>query len=262
MGVYKYDKIEDKLIPIASNVTDINDETVSNTSTWSSNKFMNEVLGGNIGEKKLLFEGNINSTRTYTLVDNIENYDYILITTFAGGAMQTHIIDRNTWTSANPSGAVQINHGNGDSSYYVNFRLSGSNLTVVSINGMNAKSIIGYKLGQVTVHNTITNPSPGESYSTDEQLTGGTWIDGKPIYRKVFTGLNLSFASTTGDWAKLSTSLDLDYATLIKVDVYRGGYKVPTIVVSSLKPITYHSTNLAWSNCNILAVEYTKTTDA
>ena len=27
-----------------------------------------------------------------------------------------------------------------------------------------------------------------QSYSTDEQLTGGTWIDGKPIYRKVWTG--------------------------------------------------------------------------
>ena len=26
------------------------------------------------------------------------------------------------------------------------------------------------------------------SYSTTETLTGGTWIDGKPIYRKVFSG--------------------------------------------------------------------------
>ena len=26
------------------------------------------------------------------------------------------------------------------------------------------------------------------SYSKDETLTGGTWIDGKPIYRKVLTG--------------------------------------------------------------------------
>lgn len=26
------------------------------------------------------------------------------------------------------------------------------------------------------------------SYSTEETLTGGTWIDGKPIYRKVFSG--------------------------------------------------------------------------
>ena len=30
------------------------------------------------------------------------------------------------------------------------------------------------------------------SYSTTEQLTGGTWINGKPIYRKVFTGSSLS----------------------------------------------------------------------
>lgn len=30
--------------------------------------------------------------------------------------------------------------------------------------------------------------SQANSYSTDETLTGGTWIDGKPIYRKVFIG--------------------------------------------------------------------------
>jgi hypothetical protein len=40
------------------------------------------------------------------------------------------------------------------------------------------------------------------SYSTDETLTGGTWIDGKPIYRKVLDGSisntgNFSFDLTT-----------------------------------------------------------------
>ena len=35
------------------------------------------------------------------------------------------------------------------------------------------------------------------SYSTTEQATGGTWIDGKPIYRKVFTVTNTSSAEIT-----------------------------------------------------------------
>ena len=40
-----------------------------------------------------------------------------------------------------------------------------------------------------------------ESYSTDEVCTGGTWIDGKPIYRRVFyaenaAGTGLTFADT------------------------------------------------------------------
>jgi len=33
------------------------------------------------------------------------------------------------------------------------------------------------------------------SYSTNEQKTGGYWIDGKPIYRKVFTGLSVTVGS-------------------------------------------------------------------
>lgn len=102
--------------------------------------------------------------------------------------------------------------------------------------------------------------SNGNIYSTEEVVIG-KWIDGKPLYRKAFTGLNLSFSATTDAWGKLSTSLDLDYDTLIKVDVYRNNYKVPTIIVSGLKPITYHSLNISWGNCNILVAEYTKTTD-
>lgn len=31
----------------------------------------------------------------------------------------------------------------------------------------------------------------GESYSTTETLTGGTWINGKPIYRKVLTATSI-----------------------------------------------------------------------
>ena len=34
------------------------------------------------------------------------------------------------------------------------------------------------------------------SYSTEEMATGGKWIDGKPIYRKTFTGIA---SNTTGD---------------------------------------------------------------
>lgn len=36
--------------------------------------------------------------------------------------------------------------------------------------------------------NVINTLNEQRSYSTDETLTGKTWIDGKPIYRQVFTG--------------------------------------------------------------------------
>ena len=53
----------------------------------------------------------------------------------------------------------------------------------------------------VDLYNKIKNlPSGGDSethhsYSTNETLTGGTWIDGKPIYRKVFV-VNNNVVST------------------------------------------------------------------
>ena len=37
------------------------------------------------------------------------------------------------------------------------------------------------------------------SYSTTEQKTGGYWIDGKPIYRKVYTGLVIKNTTTLVD---------------------------------------------------------------
>ena len=40
----------------------------------------------------------------------------------------------------------------------------------------------------------------GNTYSTSETLTGKTWIDGKPIYRKVFTG---NMTNTTNEWVNL-----------------------------------------------------------
>lgn len=48
------------------------------------------------------------------------------------------------------------------------------------------------------------------SYSTTEQKTGGTWIDGKPIYRKVFTG-SVTGATTTinSDVANIDNMINL-----------------------------------------------------
>lgn len=43
-----------------------------------------------------------------------------------------------------------------------------------------------------TTDTSITN---NNTYSTDEVLTGETWIDGKPIYRKVINGLRITTAN-------------------------------------------------------------------
>lgn len=51
----------------------------------------------------------------------------------------------------------------------------------------------------------------GSDYSLEEQDTGGKWIDGKPIYRKVFTGTVK--ASTTTDIA-----INIGFETVIRCD--------------------------------------------
>lgn len=54
------------------------------------------------------------------------------------------------------------------------------------------KGVIDDNLGRTTIQPFIY-PKPYDSYSlTNERLTGGTWTDGKPIYRKVFADLDES----------------------------------------------------------------------
>lgn len=38
--------------------------------------------------------------------------------------------------------------------------------------------------------------NPKQIYSTDEVLTGGVWIDGSPIYRKVYVGTTNASGAT------------------------------------------------------------------
>ena len=67
----------------------------------------------------------------------------------------------------------------------------------------------------------IDTPAPNQSYSTSEQLTGGTWIDGKPIYRKVITGLSVAINVGAG-WNKIHAEPTVDTLVDLKVDSNNG----------------------------------------
>ena len=61
---------------------------------------------------------------------------------------------------------------------------------------------------QEAIDNKLTNYTPQEVYSTEETRIG-TWIDGKPLYRKVYD--NLIFPTTTGinkDILRLPSEID------------------------------------------------------
>jgi hypothetical protein len=101
------------------------------------------------------------------------------------------------------------------------------------------------------------------SYSTEETLTGGTWIDGKPIYRKVVTNLSVSILSSM-TWTNIcSQSLFPNSETLVSCDVMTNN----GIFMRAAESI-FENGNLrietsigGQRSIQTVIVEYTKTTD-
>lgn len=118
-----------------------------------------------------------------------------------------------------------------------------------------------------------------DSYSTSEVNTGETWIDGKPIYRKIYANNSYSQnASTTADVSFSLPNLDMITAIYGSAKVNDVCYPVPNsmwantsggmqyswninaITSSGFKILTGSGSPI--SNFKICIVfEYTKTTD-
>lgn len=118
-----------------------------------------------------------------------------------------------------------------------------------------------------------TNDAAGEEaweYSTSETNTGKTWIDGKPIYRKVIdcgtipssaeaiinTGItNADMLVHLWGVAKSSNCLPLPY-------VNTDGNSIQLWLGSSMDVLHIRTTSSSWSSyTGYVVVEYTKTTD-
>lgn len=88
----------------------------------------------------------------------------------------------------------------------------GKDATINSVNALEIKAGENVSLSQEG--NTLTisaaGGGSGEVYSTDE-IRIGTWIDGKPLYRKVFTGT----APSTSSEAQVAT-FNFSVSTLVK----------------------------------------------
>ncbi len=125
----------------------------------------------------------------------------------------------------------------------------------------------------------------GHKYSTDEHIVG-TWIDGKPIYEKTFTGQRFG-TITNGTYSAVHYSVDglnIDFGwctdALVLVDegydaygkrvncatgIYgyvssNTTYNLPTVPVSGT--INFYSSVAGQSNCmTYVIIRYTKTTD-
>lgn len=110
------------------------------------------------------------------------------------------------------------------------------------------------------------------SYSTEEKLTGETWIDGKPIWRKVIQSTTPSTSGVNTNIVLVDSNLDnvikLDY--YFKADNYiytsaangtPGGYFLASFWINPDNQIRGGVGNNDYTNKDIwFIVEYTKTT--
>ena len=116
----------------------------------------------------------------------------------------------------------------------------------------------------------------GHIYSTQEHVVG-KWIDGKPIYEKTISNINISVTSTT----KVYTIQDLSSIPVENFINIKGIIKIGN-EISSLSSTYYNDPNWVWSiryntsNSNLeflnrtesnqtitvtVTIQYTKTTD-
>lgn len=107
------------------------------------------------------------------------------------------------------------------------------------------------------------NLSIQEVYSTNEQVIG-TWIDGKPLYRKV-TPVTTSTTFNYNTWVELNTINVNSVSQIIECKYFANlGYTMPLIAYRSnsgvLNVMNLRNTTIESSNFEIL-LEYTKTTD-
>lgn len=113
--------------------------------------------------------------------------------------------------------------------------------------------------------NVVSSINTISKYSTTEQRIG-TWIDEKPIYRKVVT-----FTNTSTNWEVIGTINNMNLVIGIRGTVYDGGNSITAIpsfgtdnvqiYVTSSGTINKKSTSYYQNKTGVLILEYTKTTD-
>lgn len=130
-----------------------------------------------------------------------------------------------------------------------------------------------YILNDNNVYEEFMKKEEKNIYSTEEQKIG-TWIDGKPLYRKVITG------STTNTELQLSTPPEIE--TMARYEIYNGNLKSSSRKLPSTEYSVNHgntifdvmwykndwiknafyivSNNIKIGSVTII-IEYTKTTD-
>lgn len=100
-----------------------------------------------------------------------------------------------------------------------------------------------------------------DTYSTSEVKTNKVWIDGKPIYRKVFTGLSYGSSSQTWETTGITISDVAQITNFVGIRTPLQGLVYPMSIRMSGTSVDVYFNDTLTPRATGAIVEYTKTTD-
>lgn len=130
-----------------------------------------------------------------------------------------------------------------------------------------ATSGLGENQQENVLNDTKNYINNSNSYSTDEVKTGGKWIDGKPIYRKVFySATNWANGETLGNIENLDTVITISSTSQHNNGNWFTSYDEPNLeniafVTQDGNVIITRVGSYLNNLKGLVIVEYTKTTD-
>lgn len=140
---------------------------------------------------------------------------------------ETYLDEKTGYISTSYEGVysyVGNENGSFSTSLYNNSFIFGSTIP-------GSKGIIGNqefnKQGDRKSFAQLSDVYDSNSYSTDEIKTGGTWIDGKPIYRKVFTGVLNNLGYILINLSDYELSEVIDHVLPLKGSFIEDGEQIP-----------------------------------
>lgn len=163
---------------------------------------------------------------------------------------------------------VTIPYANVDSyTYQIQFYVNRTNVSIKT--KIDFSSFTGFVTLQYTKTTDsagsgdwTTDGTPAHHYSTNEQIVG-TWIDGKPLYERVFTGL--SIALNGNDWVYFNDPTYIENVIDFKAFADYSGRLLNCAITeyqrSNTNGIMFSGISGFNQTVNIIVARFTKTTD-
>ena len=236
-------------------------ETIYSTTERVIGSYLGKPLYQKVVDCGQIPSGVLSDVSMSTGISSVEHYH--LIAVFGSNAASTQI-PYMTGTSDHGSNLCYM-------SYMEN------NIPVIRLWSSYDRSGFGHLMAIIQYTKTTDTTAPVEyatpnDYSTSEKIVG-TWIDGKPLYQKTFTG---QLIGDSDAWSDLSGVIinNADYITVKKADFvaigtdYDGAYPMPyganvvhKIVNGQYKIYIAGSNWMSNHSTYHVTLEYTKTTD-